>query len=87
MGSFLSQEFAQRYPELVDKLVIVGSNGPDPLLGLGFFLAKLTVSKRSYNKTSNYLRAWPLVVIKNQSKAHGPPRTGLRIMKKTLMNT
>ena len=55
MGSFLSQEFAQRYPELVDKLVIVGSNGPDPLLGLGFFLAKLTVPKRSYNKTSKLL--------------------------------
>jgi len=55
MGSFLAQEFAQRYPHLVDKLVLVGSNGPDALLGIGYTLACLTVSKRSYNKTSKLL--------------------------------
>jgi len=31
MGSFLAQEFAQRYGDLLDKLVLVGSNGPDPI--------------------------------------------------------
>lgn len=55
MGSFLSQEFAQRYGDLLDKLVLVGSNGPDPILGVGFLLAKLTVRKGGYNKTSKLL--------------------------------
>lgn len=55
MGSFLAQEFAQRYGDLLDKLVLVGSNGPDPILGVGFLLAKLTVRKGGYNKTSKLL--------------------------------
>ncbi|MGE4342334.1 MAG: alpha/beta fold hydrolase [Bacilli bacterium] len=55
MGSFLAQEFAQRYGDLLDKLVLVGSNGPDSILGVGFLLAKLTVRKGGYNKTSKLL--------------------------------
>lgn len=55
MGSFLSQEFSQRHPDLVDKLVIVGSNGPDMMFGLGFLLARLTVRRRGYNRTSRLL--------------------------------
>ena len=55
MGSFLAQEFAQRYGDLLDKLVLVGSNGPDSILGVGFLLAKLTVREGGYNKTSKLL--------------------------------
>lgn len=55
MGSFLAQEFSQRHPDLVDKLVVVGSNGPDPMFGLGFLLARITVRRRGYDRTSNLL--------------------------------
>lgn len=55
MGSFLCQELAQKYSNDIDKLVIVGSNGPDPLLKIGFVLARLTVTKRSWFKTSKFL--------------------------------
>lgn len=55
MGSFLAQELAQKYSSTIDKLVVIGSNGPDPLLKIGFLLAKLTVRKYNYHKTSKLL--------------------------------
>ncbi len=55
MGSFLAQEFAQSHPRLVDKLVVVGSNGPDPILSIGYLLARLTVRRGGYDKTSKLL--------------------------------
>lgn len=55
MGSFLAQELAQTYSDNIDKLVIVGSNGPDPLLKIGYLLASLTVNKKNWNETSKFL--------------------------------
>lgn len=55
MGSFQSQRFLQKFPGLVDKAVIVGSNGPSVLFGLGKVLAYLTVTKNNRNKESKFL--------------------------------
>ena len=57
MGSFLTQRFVQKYPELVDKAVIVGSNGPNILFGLGNLVAALTVWPSNRDNESKLLAA------------------------------
>lgn len=55
MGSFISQRLVQKYPRLVDKLVIVGSNGPSPLYGIGKLVASLTVNKNNRDEKAKFL--------------------------------
>ncbi|MFA5486037.1 MAG: alpha/beta hydrolase [Bacilli bacterium] len=55
MGSFLTQRFLQKFPGLASKAVVVGSNGPSILFGLGKCVACLTVTKKNRNKTSKLL--------------------------------
>lgn len=55
MGSFLTQRFLQKFPGLAEKAVVVGSNGPSVLFGLGKCIAFLTVNKKNRNKTSKFL--------------------------------
>ncbi len=55
MGSFLTQRTLQKYGKYFDKAVIIGSNGPSALFGLGKLVAKLTVTKRNHTKTSKLL--------------------------------
>lgn len=44
MGSFLSQRYVQIYGDLIDGLILSGSNGrPVPVLGLGIILSKLAM--------------------------------------------
>ncbi len=57
MGSFLTQRFVQKYPGLVDKAVIVGSNGPNILFGLGNLVAALTVLPKNRDNESKLLAA------------------------------
>ena len=52
MGSFMLQDYIQRFTEHVNKVVIVGSNGPNAKLTYSFgkFVARLTLNKRNRNK-------------------------------------
>lgn len=72
MGSFMTQHFIQRYPELASKVVIVGSNGPSMLFGLGNLVACLTVNKRNRNKESKLLSS---LSIGSYAKSIKPART------------
>lgn len=55
MGSFLTQRFVQKYSHLVTKAVIVGSNGPSILFGLGNLAAALSVSAKNRDNESKFL--------------------------------
>lgn len=55
MGSFLTQRFLQKYSKLVQKAVIVGSNGPNILFGLGNLVAALTVNQKNRDQESKLL--------------------------------
>lgn len=72
MGSFLAQRFMQRYPLLAKKFVIVGSNGPSALYGMGKFLACLTVTKKNRNEEGKFLAG---LAVDNYSKAIKNART------------
>lgn len=56
MGSLLVQDFIQRFGNHVKKAILIGTQGPSKLHSLGYRIAKLTTSKRSYNKPSKLLR-------------------------------
>ena len=53
MGSFIVRLAAEKYPEDIDKLIICGSGGPNPLAPFGLILIDLLIpfkGKRGYSK-------------------------------------
>ena len=57
MGSFIVQDYIQRYTEHVNKVILCGTNGPNRLMiGVGYFLARLLVNKKNRKKPSKFLR-------------------------------
>lgn len=55
MGSFMCQDYIQRYTEHVSKVVLCGSGYKNPATGFGYNLAKLTTRKNGRNKKSKLL--------------------------------
>lgn len=57
MGSFIVQDYIQRYTEHVNKVILSGTNGPNRLMiGVGYLLARLLVNKNNRKKPSKFLR-------------------------------
>ena len=57
MGSFIVQDYIQRYTEHVNKVILSGTNGPNRLMiAIGFFLSRLIVNKKNRKKPSKFLR-------------------------------
>lgn len=56
MGSFMLQDYIQRYTAHVNKVVICGTSGPNAklLYAFGYGLAKLLVHKGNRNKNGNF---------------------------------
>ena len=57
MGSFMCQDFIQRFPGCVDKVVLCGSGSRNPAVGPGYLLARLLTNKRTRNKKAKFLSA------------------------------
>ncbi|MDR0934878.1 MAG: alpha/beta hydrolase [Erysipelotrichaceae bacterium] len=55
MGSFMAQDYIQRYTEHVSKVVLCGSGAKNPATEIGFALAKLTTTKKNRNDKSHLL--------------------------------
>lgn len=55
MGSFMCQDYIQRYTEHVSKVVLCGSGYKNPATGFGYTLAKMTTTKKNRNKKSRLL--------------------------------
>ena len=55
MGSFMCQDYIQRYTEHVSKVVLCGSGSKNPAVPVGFTLAKLIVNKNNRNKKAGLL--------------------------------
>lgn len=51
MGSFMTQSFLERHPGIVDKAIIMASNGPNAklTLSLGAFASKFMVNKKNWD--------------------------------------
>ena len=57
MGSFMTQDYIQRFAKSVDKVVICGSNGPNAktLFSLGWTIARIVTTKKNREKRAKLL--------------------------------
>ena len=55
MGSFMCQDYIQRYTEHVSKVVLCGSGSKNPAVPVGFQLAKIIVHKSNRDKKAKFL--------------------------------
>ena len=55
MGSFVTQGFIEKYSENVDKVVLCGTNGRNPLVKIGYLATKLFIHKSNYNKKAGFI--------------------------------
>ena len=73
MGSFMCQDFIQRYPGHVDKVVLCGSGAKNPAVPAGYALAKMIVNKKNRDKKAGLLNK---LMFGNFNKKIKNPRTG-----------
>ncbi len=50
MGSFIMQGYIEKYSETIDKCILIGSNGKNPLVKMGHFLTKILINKKNENE-------------------------------------
>lgn len=55
MGSFMAQDYIQRYTEHVSKVVLCGSGSKNGAVPIGYQLAKMITNKRNRNKKAKFL--------------------------------
>jgi len=72
MGSFLAQDYIQRYTHHVSKVVLCGSNGKNPATGVGYLLAKMVVTKKNAYEKAKLLNK---LMFGNFNKGIKNPRT------------
>ena len=55
MGSFMAQDYIQRYTHHVSKVVLCGTSGKNPAVIPGYYLARLIVNKKNREKKAGLL--------------------------------
>lgn len=60
MGSFVTQGYIEKYSNTIDKVVIMGTNGPTPLFKMGKALTSICVTKKNYNEKAGFLHSLSL---------------------------
>ena len=56
MGSFMVQSYLERFPNTVEKAIIMGSNGPDKMLyDMANFLASIAVNKNNWDDPNSFM--------------------------------
>ena len=55
MGSFMAQDYIQRYTQHVNKVVLCGSGAKNPMVGFAFWLAKMSTTKKNRDNKSKFL--------------------------------
>ena len=55
MGSFITQGYIEKYSSTIDKVVLVGSNGRNPLVKIGHLIANMMVNDKNYNEKAKFL--------------------------------
>lgn len=72
MGSFLAQDYIQRYTHHVSKVVLCGSDGKNGAVGLGYALARIIVRDKNREKEAKFLGK---LMFGNFNKGIKNPRT------------
>ncbi len=72
MGSFMCQDYIQRYTEHVSKVVLCGSGAKNPAVPIGYQVAKIVTTKKNRNKKAKLLNK---LMFGNFNKRIKNPRT------------
>ena len=56
MGSFMCQDYIQRYPLHVDKVVLCGSGAKNPAVPVGYLVAKIVTTKKNRDQKAKLLK-------------------------------
>lgn len=72
MGSFLAQDYIQRYTHHVSKVVLCGSDGKNGAVGFGYALARIIVRDKNREKEAKFLGK---LMFGNFNKGIKNPRT------------
>ena len=73
MGSFMCQDYLERFPDHVDRVVLCGSGSKNPAVPMGYALAKMIVTKKNREKKAGLLNK---LMFGNFNKKIKNPRTG-----------
>ena len=73
MGSFMCQDYIQRFPDHVSKVVLCGSGAKNPAVPMGYALAKMIVREKNREKKAGLLNK---LMFGNFNKKIKNPRTG-----------
>lgn len=68
MGSFFMQSYLEHYPNTVDKIIIMGSNGPGMPTAMALALAKMTTRRSNREKPAKLLQNMSLGAYKKAIK-------------------
>ena len=55
MGSFMCQDYLERFPDHVNRVVLCGSGSKNPAVPMGYALAKMIVNKKNRDKKAGLL--------------------------------
>ena len=68
MGSFVTQGFIEKYSDVVDKAILCGTNGRNPLVKVGYLFTKLLINKNNYNKKAGFIHKLSIGAYENSVK-------------------
>ena len=68
MGSFVTQGFIEKYSDVVDKAILCGTNGRNPLVKVGYLFTKLFINKNNYNKKAGFIHKLSIGAYENSVK-------------------
>ena len=72
MGSFMCQDYLERFPDHVNRVVLCGSGSKNPAVGIGYTLAKMIVKEKNKDEKAKLLNN---LMFGNFNKKIKDPRT------------
>ena len=68
MGSFVTQGFIEKYSRVVDKVILCGTNGRNPLVKFGYIYTRLFINHYNYNKKAGFIHKLSIGAYENSVK-------------------
>lgn len=68
MGSFIMQGFIENYSIILDKVVLCGTNGKNPLVKFGYLYSEIFINAHNYNKKAGLIHKLVIGAYENSVK-------------------
>ena len=84
MGSFMAQGFIEKYSRILDKVVLCGTNGRNPLIKLGYLYTKIFINSYNYNKKAGFIHTLAIGAYEKSVKDRTNPNDWLSFNKENV---